>query len=83
MKYSYNTKGTCSSRIDFEVNDGIISNVKFYGGCSGNLNAISVLVEGMTVEQVKSKLLNNKCGSKNTSCADQLAKALIQAIENL
>ena len=56
MKYQYRTSGTCSSLIEFEVNDGIVSNVNFYGGCSGNLQGISCLVEGMKVDEVVSRL---------------------------
>lgn len=78
MKYQYRTSGTCSSLIEFEVNDGIISNVNFYGGCSGNLQGISRLVEGMKVDEVVSRLRGIRCGYKSTSCPDQLANALSQ-----
>lgn len=72
----YMTKGTCSSAIDIEVADGIITSVAFTGGCNGNLQGISRLVEGMKVEDAISKLKGIRCGFKATSCPDQLALAL-------
>ena len=72
----YKTTGTCSSAIDFEVEDGRVKEVKFIGGCSGNTQGISKLVEGMLVDEVISRLEGIKCGFKSTSCPDQLAKAL-------
>lgn len=72
----YKTSGTCSSAIDFEVEDGIVKNVKFIGGCNGNTQGISKLVEGMPVEEVISRLEGIRCGFKSTSCPDQLSKAL-------
>ena len=72
----YKTSGTCSSAIDFEVEDGIVKNAKFIGGCNGNTQGISRLVEGMPVDEVISRLEGIKCGFKSTSCPDQLAKAL-------
>lgn len=80
MKMSYQTTGVCSKKIDFEVENGIILDVKFVGGCAGNLLGISKLVKGMKVEEVISKLEGNRCGMKPTSCPDQLAKALKEAI---
>ena len=77
----YQTKGTCSTSIDVEVEDGIIKFVQFYGGCNGNLQAIPKLVEGLTVAQVEEKIGGIKCGFKNTSCGDQLAKACREAYE--
>ena len=79
MNYTYKTTGTCSSQISFEINNGIITNVSFVGGCNGNLKAISKLVEGMTVEQIEEKLKGNTCGFRSTSCADQLAIAVRKA----
>ena len=76
MRYSYKTKGTCSRQIDFEVENGIVVDVSFMGGCNGNLKGISELVKGMKTEDVISKLSGIKCGFKSTSCPDQLAKAL-------
>ncbi len=79
MEYNYKTQMTCSSLITFDINDNIITNIKFTGGCNGNLKAISKLVDGWTVEQIEEKLLGNTCGFRPTSCADQLAKAVRQA----
>lgn len=77
MKYQYITEGTCSRAIDFEIDDnGIIRNVVFTGGCNGNLQGIASLVKGMKVEDVVQRLRGIRCGSKATSCPDQLAKAL-------
>ena len=72
----YQTKGTCSTAIDIEVNDGIIESVKFTGGCNGNLQGICALVKGMKAEDAISKLKGIRCGFKNTSYPDQLAQAL-------
>ena len=82
MRYSYQTHGVCASRIDFDIDGDKITNVQFTGGCNGNLKAVSKLVDGFTVEQIESKLLGNLCGMKNTSCADQLAKAVRKAYED-
>jgi len=72
----YQTKGTCSSAIDIEVNNGVIESVAFTGGCNGNLKGISALVKGMKVEDAISRLEGIRCGFKSTSCPDQLAQAL-------
>ena len=72
----YQTQGTCSSAIDVEVDQGVIKSVAFTGGCHGNLQGISRLVEGMKVEDAISRLKGIKCGFKSTSCPDQLARAL-------
>lgn len=81
MKYTYMTKGTCSSQIDLEINGDIITNVTFHGGCNGNLKAIPALIDGMTVEWIEKRCKDIKCGFKNTSCADQLAHAVREAYE--
>lgn len=81
MEYSYKTQMTCSSVITFDINDDVITNIKFTGGCNGNLKAISKLVDGWKVSQIEEKLLGNTCGFRPTSCADQLAKAVRQAYE--
>ena len=78
MTYSYKTKGTCSTQIDLELDGNVVHNVKFTGGCNGNLQAIPKLVEGLTVEQVAEKI---RCGGRPTSCGDQLAKACREALE--
>ena len=83
MKYTYYTQGTCSSQIDLELDEQcIIQDVQFYGGCHGNLQGISILVRGMKATEAISKLQGIRCGYKNTSCPDQLATALSQAISN-
>jgi len=81
MRYSYRTRGTCASVINFDINGDVITNIEFMGGCNGNLKAISKLVDGMTVDEIEGKLLGNICGMKNTSCADQLAKGVRAAYE--
>ena len=79
MQYSYNTQGTCSTTITFTLDGGIVRNVRFFGGCPGNLKAIPILVEGMTPAEIREKLAGIDCAGKGTSCADQLAKAVTQA----
>ncbi len=74
----YKTKGTCSQSIEVEAENGIITNVKFVGGCAGNTSGISKLVKGMRVDEVIEKLEGTTCGMRPTSCPDQLAKALRQ-----
>jgi len=81
MRYQYKTKGVCSQLIEFDINDGIVTNVAFTGGCNGNLKAISKLVDGMSADEIESKLKGNICGFKNTSCADQLSLAVAEAME--
>ena len=76
MTYTYRTRGTCASQITFDINDNIVSNVSFYGGCNGNLKGISSLCVGMKAQDVIERLEGIKCGFKSTSCPDQLAKAL-------
>lgn len=76
MKYQYLTTGTCSRIIDFEVENGIVKDVVFTGGCHGNLHGIGALVKGMKIEDVISKLEGIRCREKPTSCPDQLAQAL-------
>ena len=83
MEYSYKTKGTCSTVIDFDINDNIITNIRFTDGCNGNLKAISKLLDGQTVEYIEEKLKGNLCGVRDTSCADQLAIAVRKAYEEL
>ena len=76
MHYEYKTKGTCSSRILFDIEDGKLKNVTYIGGCNGNLQGIGRLVEGMPVDEVIARLRGIRCGYKPTSCPDQLAAAL-------
>ena len=80
MDYTFKTKGTCASQISFELEDGTVKNVAFTGGCNGNLKAISKLVEGMEAEKLVALLEGNTCGFKHTSCADQLAVAVKEAL---
>lgn len=82
MQYEYKTKGTCSQKILFELEDGIVKNVQFIGGCNGNLKGICSLVEGMEVDEVISRIDGICCGMKPTSCPDQLARALKEAKNN-
>ena len=76
MQYEYKTKGTCSQKIFFDIEDGKLHNVQFLGGCNGNLKGIGALVEGQKVDDVIARLEGITCGMKSTSCPDQLAKAL-------
>ncbi len=76
-QYTYYPQGTCSSRIDFIIDDeDVLRDVQFTDGCNGNLQGISALVRGMKVSDVIGKLQGIRCGYKNTSCPDQLATAL-------
>ena len=79
MHYTYNTVGVCSTRIDFDVEGGIVHNVVYQNGCHGNLQGIAALVDGLTVDEVESKLGGICCGRKSTSCPDQLAIAVRNA----
>jgi uncharacterized protein TIGR03905 len=79
--YSYKTKGTCSVRIDFDVVDGKVRDVRFIGGCSGNTQGVAKLIEGMDKDEAIARIEGIRCGSKPTSCPDQLAKAL-KEVEN-
>lgn len=83
MQFEYRTKGTCSQKIFFEIEDGKVKNVQFLGGCNGNLQGISKLVEGMDVDEVIRRVQGIHCGMKPTSCPDQLATALQEAKENM
>lgn len=82
MTHSYKTRGTCSRQIDFELENGIVKNVSFFGGCNGNLKGIGALVEGRPAEEVIKTLKGMKCGFKPTSCPDQLALALEKALDD-
>lgn len=81
MKYDFSPKGVCARRLEFELDGDIVKNIQFMGGCNGNLKALAVLTEGMTVDQVCERLKGITCGLKNTSCSDQLAQALAKAQE--
>ena len=82
MTYNYKTKGTCSRNITVELDGDIIKSVSFEGGCAGNLAGISEIVKGMKATDVIEKFGGIRCGFKSTSCPDQLAKALSEALEN-
>lgn len=81
MRYDMPTEMVCSQLISFDLNDNVVSNIEFMGGCNGNLKAIAKLVDGWTVEKIEEYLLGNLCGRRPTSCADQLAKAVRKAYE--
>lgn len=80
MQYTYKTSGTCSREIIFEIEDGKVHNLYYIGGCNGNLQGIGKLVEGMAVEDVIARVEGISCGGRPTSCPDQLAQALKQAL---
>ena len=81
MHYDYKTQGTCSRTISFDIEDGTVKNVKFEGGCNGNLKGITALAEGKKPEELIKCLEGIKCGFKQTSCPDQLSRALKSALE--
>ena len=80
MRHVYKTKNTCSRSIEFDLDNGIVTNVKFNGGCMGNTQGVADLVEGMKAEDVIRKCRNIQCGFRGTSCPDQLALALETAL---
>ena len=79
MEFDYKTKGVCSQKISFKIEDNKVSNVSFVGGCDGNLKGICSLIDGQDVDTVISRLEGITCGRKKTSCPDQLAQALKEA----
>lgn len=81
MTHSYTARGVCSRNITFDLEDGVIRNVRFEGGCSGNTQGVAALVEGMTAEEAIRRLKGIRCGFKATSCPDQLATALQKALD--
>lgn len=83
MKFEYQTRGTCSRAIQFEIENNIVRNLAFIGGCNGNTQGIARLAEGMEVDEVIRRIQGIQCGSKPTSCPDQLSQALIAAKEKL
>ncbi len=83
MNYNYKPQGVCSRNISFDIEDGVIKNLSFTGGCNGNLKGISALCEGKKPEDVIEALSGIKCGFKSTSCPDQLAKALSTALSEV
>jgi len=83
MNYKYKTKMVCASEITFDINGNVVTNISFHGGCNGNLKAISKVLDGWTVEQIEEKLKGNTCGSRPTSCADQLCVAVRKAYDEV
>ncbi len=81
--FSYKTSGVCSREITFDIENNIVSNVRFVMGCSGNTQGVAALCEGMNIDEVITRLKNINCNGRGTSCPDQLAKALIKAKENM
>ena len=81
MDYVFYPQGVCPMEMHFHLEGNVVSDLKFLGGCNGNLKAISILLEGKTVEEIEQKLRGNTCGGNDTSCADQFAKALVRALE--
>ena len=81
MNYSYKPHGVCARGISFDIEDNIVKNISFSGGCSGNTKGVSALAEGMTADEIIEKLSGIRCGFKGTSCPDQLAKAVAEAVK--
>lgn len=81
MYYSYPTRSVCAMEINFRLEDDVVSEIEFIGGCNGNLKAISKLCDGMTVDEIEDKLRGNTCGRRPTSCADQFAVAVRKAYD--
>lgn len=81
MTYTFIPRGVCARKITFDIENNTVKNIRFSGGCSGNTQGVSALAEGMSVEDVISKLSGIRCGFKGTSCPDQLAKAVKEAVE--
>ena len=83
MKFRHKNNGVCSTQVIFEIEDGLVHNVEFTGGCNGNLKAIGKLAEGRTAEELIGLLKGNTCGWKSTSCADQFAEGLEKALAEM
>ena len=83
MNVNFTPKGVCARNMSFDIENGVIRNLKVMGGCNGNLKAVSKLCDGMTADEIAGKLLGNTCGFRDTSCADQLSKAVIEAKSKL
>ena len=81
MTYNYRPNGVCARGISFDIEDGIVKNIKFSGGCSGNTQGVASLADGMDANELIERLAGIRCGFKNTSCPDQLAKAVAKALE--
>ncbi|HOK44127.1 MAG TPA: TIGR03905 family TSCPD domain-containing protein [Thermoclostridium caenicola] len=83
MRYTFKNKGTCSAQVTFDIEDGIIRNVEFLGGCNGNLQGISRLAEGRSAKEVAALIKGIRCGFKKTSCPDQLSLAIEKALSEV
>ena len=84
MTYTYTTRGVCSKKITVELSDnGVVENVSFQGGCNGNTQGVAALVKGMKAEEAISRMKGIDCNGRGTSCPDQLAEALTEALEEL
>lgn len=81
MTYSYRPQGVCARGLSFEIEDNIVKNIEFMGGCSGNTQGVAALAEGMDANELIERLAGIRCGFKSTSCPDQLAKAVAKALE--
>ena len=81
MTYSYRPQGVCARGLSFEIEDNIVKNIEFMGGCSGNPQGVAALAEGMDANELIERLAGIRCGFKSTSCPDQLAKAVAKALE--
>ncbi len=83
MTYSYTPKGVCSRKMEFDIEDGVIRSVRVEGGCNGNLKGICALVEGMRAEDTAARMRGIRCGNKPTSCPDQMALGIAEALEEV
>ncbi len=81
MRHEYYLRGVCPTKLEFDLNGDVVTNIVFTGGCNGNLKAIGKLVEGKSAEEIRDLLAGNTCGFNSTSCADQLSRALAEAME--
>lgn len=81
MTYNYKPQGVCARGLTFDIEDGTVKNIKFSGGCSGNTQGVASLADGMEANELIERLAGIRCGFKNTSCPDQLAKAVAKALE--
>lgn len=83
MTYSYTPKGVCSRKMEFDIEDGVVRSVRVEGGCNGNLKGICALVEGMRAEDAAARMRGIRCGNKPTSCPDQMALGIAEALEEV
>ena len=81
MQYTYKPSGVCARKITFDIEEGIVKNIRFSGGCAGNTQGVAALAEGMSADELINRLSGIRCGFKGTSCPDQLAKAVAEAVK--